>query len=144
MKMLDVHEAENLIPIAFLRKIASNKGKNILKKMAANNFLEALVYYDVKEGIKKEDVESDKQYKTYCEELYNKIYTSKNSNFAKFLSQKQDLTAYLFDQIGSKLLIKFIEDKAMCYVDDVMSRYRKQIAELVYTCLCCRGDDPLN
>ena len=144
VKVLDVHEAENLVPIAFMRDCSSRQGSLILKRMTDNRVLDSLVYYDVKNGIKKNSVSVDLKYKEYCAELYTILYRPRINNFEKYYSQKTDEKDYLFAQIDGNLLEKFVQDKTQAYPGDAMSPYREKIAELVHTFVCCRGDDPLN
>lgn len=144
VKMLDVHEAENLLPIEFLREVASKRGFALLDLLGNKEMLDKLKYLDIKEGVKKEDVENNEGYMSFCEEIYNGLYKKKNNTFAKYMAQKRNASDYLFVQIGSGLLDKFNKNKNLAYHDDVMTPYRRQIAELVKTFICCRGYDPIN
>ena len=150
VKMLDVHEAENLLPIEFLKTVATSKASTFLKLLEAKRMLDKLIYLDIKEGVRKEDVINDLNYKSFCEEIYDKLYKKGANNFAKYIGQKKNDSDYIFVPITSKLLEKYIDSHSQLnknnflYHDDIMTPYRKQIAELVQTFTCCRGLDPLN
>lgn len=144
VKMLDVHEAENLVPIAFMKQVAYRGGKALLKRMSQQNLLNQIVYYDVKSGIKKENVLEDENYMNYCRDLYNDLYHPRTNTFDRYLTQKRVDSDYIFEQVKANLLESFIEDEAVAYPNDVMSPYREAIARLVHTFVCSRGTDPLN
>ena len=144
VKVLDVHEAENLVPISFMKQMACPSGKALLKKMTERGILNELIYFDVKSGIQKCDVGQDENYYRYCENLYNIIYRPRRNTFQVFLRQKQKPTDFLFSQIKDNLLDLFIKDHAQGYPNDILSTYRESIADLIHTFVCCRGYDPLN
>lgn len=144
VKMLDVHEAENLVPIAFMKQNACQGGKALLKRMTERRLLNTLVTFDVKSGIQKQDVEQDSKYNEYCEKLYNELYRPRKNTYEVFLRQKRNGTDFVFSQVRANLLDKFNEDRSLVYPSDILSPQREAIAQLVHTFVCCRGYDPLN
>lgn len=144
VKMLDVHEAENLVPISFMKNKATKGGKALLKRLTENGLLKELMMFDVKSGVQKCDVENDGKYYQYCEKLYNNLYRPRKNTFNVFLMQKQKPTDFIFSQVKDNLLELFIQDDAKGYTNDIITPYREAIAGLVHTFVCCRGNDPLN
>lgn len=144
VKMLDVHEAENLVPIAFMKQKACQGGKALLKRMTERGLLNTLKTFDVKSGIQKQDVEQDTNYNDYCEKLYNDLYRPRKNTYQVFLGQKRNATDFVFSQVKSNLLEVFIQDRAIAYPNDILSPHRENIARLVHTFVCCRGYDPLH
>lgn len=144
VKMLDVHEAENLVPIAFMKRKACPGGKALLKRMTERRLLNTLVTFDVKSGIQKQDVEHDLKYSEYCEKLYNDLYRPRKNTYQVFLGQKRNETDFVFSQVKANLLEVFNEDRSLDYPSDILSPHREEIAQLVHTFVCCRGNEPLN
>ncbi len=144
VKVLDVHEAENLVPVEFMKKCAYRSGASLLVRMSKKNLLNKLVYLDVKEGVRKGAVTESPKYMDFCRDFYNELYNPRTNTFDKYLSQKRDDLDYLFAQVNADLLEKFVKDNSFAYANDVMSPHRENIAKLVHTFVCCRGNDPLN
>lgn len=144
VKVLPVHEAENLVPISFMMRNTRPDGERFLKKLQKRNMVDKLVYYDIKDGITKEKTEEFPDYKTFAGELYEELYPRNRNGFEAYYNLKANLTDYVHPQINSNMLSLFIADSSRNYKADIMDVYRKEIADLVYTFLCCRGKEPIN
>lgn len=141
VKVLSVHEAENLVPISFMMAHSARIGTIFLKKLEKRGLLHNLIYYDVKEGIIKEKTEQDSKYKKFAKELYEGVCPNKNGFDAYYAHKKT--TDNLFPKLNANMLNEYISNKAESYHTDELEVYRKEIADLVYTFLCSRGADPI-
>lgn len=143
VKVLPVHEVENLIPVSFMLKNSCSDGVRLLLRMKKKGILDQLIYYDVKEGITKEKAKESVKYKDFARFIFQKINPRNQNGFDAYYNLKKD-TDFLFSKLNTNMLSLFIEDKSMSYQQDELDVYRKEIADLVYTFLCCRGTDPIN
>jgi len=145
IKVLNVHEAENLVPLAFMKTHTQNNcGKRFLEKMNQRGLLHLMRYYDIKKGIRKDRALEKALYLTFCEDLYKNLYPYRKNSFDKFLKQKRKNDDQLFPAIRENMLELFNKDKGGSYPTDVTENDRKEIADLVHTFVCCRGHDPIN
>ena len=143
VKVLPVHEVENLVPISFMLSNSCSTGVRLLKRMEKRGILGSLVYYDVKEGITKEKAMKSKKYKEFAEFIFQKTNPRNQNGFDAYFNLKEDKD-YLYSKLNPDMLSLFIQDKSTSYQHDELDVYRKEIADLVYTFLCCRGTDPIN
>lgn len=145
VKILNVHEAENLVPLHFTKMhTRDSRGKTFLEKMDQRELLSIMKYYDIKKGIRKDRAMENVNYLNFCRDLYEKLYPHRRNSFEKFLEQKKKNDDRLFPVIREDLLNVFNDDKEGPYPPDVLEKERKEIADLVHTFLCCRGYDPIN
>ena len=146
MEVLNVHEAENLVPLAFMKKhTCDHKGADFLDKMSQRGLDGLMRYYDVKKGIRKDSAVAKEGYLNFCKDLYERLYPRKKTSFEKYLSQMKKDDDRLFPIINSDMLRDFYTDRKNTYNhDDVLEVERVKIASLVHTFVCCRGFDPIN
>ena len=140
VKVLPVHEAENLVPISFMLKNTDADGVRFLTRLKKKKYTEALVYYDVKEGISKEKTNEFKDYKEFAKTMYEKLYT-RNKFEAYYRLIKKN--ALVFPKLNKDMLSLY-NSNSVFGMNDELESYRKEIADLVFTFLCCRGADPIN
>ena len=144
IEVLSVHEAENLIPIAFLEKKATKKGLDLLRRLKQKSRYAVLDYYDIKEGITKEALLEDSKLLTKTISLYDEFYP-KNKKSIPDLMVSAANKDQLMPSICRTALKSFIEEKGKGkYPTDIHENYRHHLADLVYTYLCSRGRDPIN
>lgn len=145
LKVLDVHEAENLVPLAFMKTHTYDKnGARFLEKMSQRGLLHYLRYYDIKKGIRKDSAMAKADYLKFCKEMYEKLYPFRRNSFEKYLEQKRKDEDRLFPIIRLDMLNEFNADKKGPYPVDLLENERQKIAALVHTFVCCRGFDPIN
>lgn len=148
---LSVHEAENLLPLSFVKeKAKSNKNAiDFLKRIEkTDSFNSIWRCYDIKEGIKVEDIESSPDYYSFAEKVYLEVYGVKQS-FEKYISQlKFCKRKHVMPPIRSDILDKFVHLKYEEKVKYSIFLYQQEcekIAKRVVQFACCRpNDDPLN
>lgn len=140
VKVLPVHEAENLVPISFMLRHTDADGVRFLKRLKKKDYTEALVYYDVKEGISKEKTNEFVDYKMFAKTMYEKLYTNCKFDAYYKLKKKKDL---VFPKLNKDILSLYNNDSVFGMNDELES-YRKEITDLVFTFLCSRGTDPIN
>lgn len=143
VKVLPVHEAENLVPVSFMLCKAYTDGVVFLQRLQKRNHLDILVYYDVKEGITKEKADEVVKYKKFAESLFRILNPRNPNGFKAFFELKKE-SDILFPKLHPDMLSLFIADKSPKYQSDEFDFYRKEIADIVYTFLCCRGTDPIH
>ena len=143
VKVLPVHEAENLVPVSFMLSNSCSRGVQLLKRLEKRGVLDCLVYYDVKEGITKEKAMESKKYKEFARFIFQKTNPRNPNGFDAYFDLKDDKD-FLYSKLNPDMLSLFIQDKSTSYQHDELDVYRKEIADLVYTFLCCRGTDPIN
>ena len=145
VKVLNVHEAENLVPLAFMKTHTyDNRGKSFLEKMNQRGLLHLMRYYDIKKGIRKDRAMEDAKYLSFCKDLYERLYPFRKNSFNTYLSQKRQGEDRLFPAIRVDMLHEFYTDNGGPYPTDGMEIDRMEIAALVHTFVCCRGHDPIN
>ena len=145
LKVLNVHEAENLVPLAFMKMHTHDKrGESFLEKMKQRGLLHLMRYYDIKKGIRKDRAMEDADYLSFCKDLYERLYPCRKNSFSTFLSQKRKDEDRLFPAIRVDILHKFYTDSGGPYPADYLESDRMEIANLVHTFVCCRGSDPIN
>lgn len=140
--VLPVHEIENLVPISFMYQNTDAAGVKFLKRLEKNNLFDQLVYYDVKLGITKEDALKCSGLMTFAKDLYEAI-CQKKQTFDDYFNHKKEKD-HLHPALSSTMLSDFMNDKLKVYQPDMYDTYRKNIADLVYTFMCCRGTAPIN
>lgn len=144
VKVLPVHEAENLVPLSFMMRNTRADGVRFLKRLQKRNMVDKLVFYDIKDGITKEKTEEFPDYKVFASELFEGLNPRNRNGFDAYYCLKTNLTDYVYPQINPNMLSLFIGDGSRSYEVDVMELYRREIADLVYTFVCCRGNYPIN
>lgn len=145
MKVLNVHEAENLVPLAYMKSHTYDKeGRKFLEKMSQRGLLHLMRYYDIKKGIRKDRAIENTNYLSFCKDLYEKLYPYRKNSFENYLNQKRKNEDRLFPAIRVDMLHEFNKDNKGPYPVDDMESDRKEIAALVHTFVCCRGHDPIN
>lgn len=145
VKVLNVHEAENLVPLAFMKAHTHDKkGEKFLESMKQRELLHLMRYYDIKKGIRKDRAVEDADYLSFCKELYEKLYPCRRNSFSTFLGKKRKDEDRLFPAIRGDMLHKFNTDNGGPYPADCLESDRMEITNLVHTFVCCRGFDPIN
>lgn len=148
---LSVHEAENLLPLSFVKEKAKNNKnaidffKRIEKSDSFNNIWRC---YDIKKGIKVEDIESSADYYSFAEKVYLEVYGVKQS-FEKYISQlKFYKRKQVMPPIRSDVLDLFVhlkDEEKMKYSIFLYQQECEEIAKKVIQFACSRpNDDPLN
>lgn len=140
--VLPVHEIENLVPISFMHQRTDADGERFLRKLERNNCLNLMVFYDVKLGITKEGAIKSAEIMNFARDIYNMVYP-KRQTFEVYLNHKKEKD-YLHPALGADMLKEYMEDKLKNYQPDMFDTYRKEIADIVYTFMCCRGSTPIN
>ena len=148
---LSVHEAENLLPLSFVKEKAKNNKNAIefLKRIEkTDSFNSIWRCYDIKEGIKVEDIESSPDYYSFAEKVYLEVYGVKQS-FEKYISQlKFCKRKHVMPPIRSDVLDKFVhlkDEEKVKYSIFLYQQECEEIAKRVVRFACCRpNDDPLN
>lgn len=141
LQILDVHEAENLIPITMMKKILASRNALNQKKKTFDFFdqcinankIEALKYFDLKNGIEIGKL-NDKQYKVYWKSKIEEVgETFDENNLLKGV--KKDLLVqalkYLGDNIENE---KFWEEN----IDTYMETEWNNLGQIVYSYGCAR------
>ncbi len=137
--ILKCHEVENLVPLDFLMNHSAHGGNSFLKRIRATKNECDLRYYDFKNGIIKKDVEESSKLFLYFQKLFGKLY---RKNIDSYLKSKAP---------DDEILPRIRKDCLTCYLDntpkylssDYMDNDRKEIADIVFSFLCCRGQDPM-
>lgn len=142
VKVLPVHEAENLVPVSFMMAHSNSIGIIFLKKLEKRGLLHYLKYYDIKEGIVKNKTDESPKYKEFAKEIYEGAFPRNRNGFDAFYDHKK-ATDNLFPKLNANMLTDYIKNNTNIYSTDELEYLRKEIADLVYTFLCCRGDDPI-
>lgn len=142
LQILDVHEIENLVPISYMCQNTNAEGLKFLKRLEKHNLLNQLTYYDVKLGIIKEDASKCPGLMSFAKYLYEAIYPERQS-FDDYLNHKKD-EDHLHPALKSTMLSDFMDDRLKVYQPDIYDAYRKNIADIVHTFMCCRGFEPIN
>lgn len=142
VKILPVHEAENLVPFSFMMSHSQSTGFTFIKKLEKRGLLSHMAYYDVKNGIIKTKTEEVAKYKEYAKKLYEIVYPHNRYGFDAYYAHKQNADN-LFPKINNNLLSEFIANNSNIYKGDEFDIYRKEIADLVYTFTCCREKEPI-
>lgn len=143
LKILPCHEAENLIPFSILKKISKKEGRDFLQRIYNKGMLKILKYYDVKKGIKKDDLQGSDKFKRYVEDIHNRIYARNRVKSFQYIWDTKDDKFQILPAINSHALEDFFSCKPQWWQDDEFECYRKEISDIVYTCLCARGDGPM-
>lgn len=143
VKVLPVHEAENLVPVSFMMAHSEQKGTTFLKKLEKRGILRYLTYYDIKEGIVKDKTENSPKYKEFAKEIFKGIFPNNQNGFDAFYAHKK-ATDNLHPKLNANMLTDYIKNFTDIYPTDELENYRREIADLVYTFLCCRGSDPIH
>lgn len=142
LRVLSVHEIENLVPISFMLQSTNADGMKFLKRLERQNMLDKMIFYDIKQGISKGDASKSTGIMNFARDLYNGLWPKRQS-FDTYFSHKK-LNELLHPAINEHLLADFMDDKLRNYQPDMFDTYRKDIADLVHTFLCCRGYNPIN
>lgn len=140
--VLPVHEIENLVPISFMHQITDADGEKFLKRLERNNCLNLLVYYDIKLGITKGEALKSTEIMNFARDIYNLVYP-KRQTFDVYFNHKNEKD-FLHPALGTNMLKEYMDDKIKNYQSDLFDANRKEIADLVYTFMCCRGFTPIN
>lgn len=140
--VLPVHEIENLVPISFMLQNTDADGERLLKRLERHNMLDMMIYYDVKLGITKKEALASPELLEFARDLYNGMFPKKQS-FESYFSNKK-LEEHLHPALNSNMLSDYMNDKQKNYQSDMFDVYRKNIADIVHTFLCCRGSNPIN
>lgn len=139
VNVLSVREIENLIPIRQMYRSCNSKAKSFLKRIERKNAYSFLDYYDIKCGIKKKDINDNKLYYEFVNQMYDKIRNKRDKSFAAYLKSLDD-DEYVFQPISKQLIKDFIEGgSSIC--QDRNEPLRKELGDLVYTMCVTRSND---
>ncbi len=141
--ILPCHEVENMLPHSFFIEFSSTAVKRFLQKLKICDKLDILKFYDIKNGIIKEHLENFPEYKLFAEELYCSVYGKKKGkhSFQQFYDSKSSKDK-IFPAINPKALDKFLKEKPQFY-SDLFEPERREVCDIILTCLCARGDGPM-
>ena len=142
LKVLPVHEIENLVPLSFMYQDTDADGLKFLKRLEKHDLLNGLIYYDVKQGVTKKDAERCQGLMAFAKDLYEAAYPKRQS-FETYLKHTKE-NENLHPALNSAMLSDYMDDKLKVYQPDMFDVYRKDIADLVHTFMCCRGFEPMN
>lgn len=67
----------------------------------------------------------------------------KGQTFDVYFNHKKE-KEHLHPALGANMLKEYLDDQLRNYQSDMFDAYRKDIADIVYTFMCCRGSNPIN
>lgn len=140
--VLPVHEIENLVPLSYMLQKTSADGVNFLKRLEKHNMLDKLVFYDIKLGITKKDAQDSPELFEFAKDIYD-VFFAKRQSFDSYYNHKKQ-NDHLHPAINPNLLGAYMGDNNRNCQSDMFDIYRKDIADIVHTFMCCRGDNPIN
>ncbi len=156
LKVLDIHEVENLIPLSSIGKIKMNReSRTLLRKVLASKYYDFLPFFDYKDGIGVGDMATP-LYQSFAEAIYSRLYCKGKKNvtqeFIKHVGTCKKNKKKVICGFRKDMMDEFLElykhDPEGCIADilsyDIMSSMRKQIADIVFTFCCSRGSTPIN
>ena len=152
LKVLDIHEVENLIPLSSIRKVQMNReSRNFFRKILSVKYFDFLPFYDYKEGISVSDMDNS-LYRVYAEDVYAHLYSKNKMEFSKYINQCKKRTLRIFPGFRKDLLDDYLKrlrsDKSEGFKEilgyDCFECTRRSIANLVFTFCCARGTTPIN
>lgn len=147
VEKLEVHEVENLIPFSFLIKnTKAPSTRKFLENLRKKKMLENIMpYYDIKAGISRKQINSDRNYYNFAETIYDALVTkAKKGTFEKSIGNYKD-DHLIFPPIQPSILTKFVQSKSTFdeYTSYLTSIW-DHLAKLIYTFVCTRGDNPIS
>lgn len=156
LKVLDIHEVENLLPLSAIRKVSMNReSRQFFNKVLATKYYDFLPFFDYKGGVCVKDMKN-RVYRQYAETIYSHLYCKNKQmvkdEFLTYLQQCQKTGENVFPgfrrDLVDSFLNRFAGDKNGCYLDvltyDCFRDVRNEIADLVFTFCCARGITPIN
>ena len=146
-----MHEVENLIPFDYLEHHCSKSAKTFLSKIKNRSLFSYMMYYDIKYGIRCQDVNTVSGLYHYAERLYNDIYPASKGKFKMHVkscnikNQKalnRNLPQYgVFPGVKSTILCEFLDKRNTISRSDIFEPERRHIADLLFTYSCARDND---
>lgn len=94
LKILDVHEVENLVPLGFVVRNCdpNDQGRLFIEKLKQRGILDKLLYYDYKNGITLDSISGDKNkdYRNHAKLIFNNLYSGDfDSHIESLKTQKE-------------------------------------------------------
>ena len=152
LKVLNIHEVENLIPLSSISKVQMNReSRGFFRKILSVKYFDFLPFYDYKEGVSVSDMENS-LYRFFAEDIYAHLYSKNKKQFSKYISECKKKKKKVFPGFRKDLLDDYLkrfrsnEDDGFREIlgFDTFESTRRCIAKLVFTFCCARGTTPIN
>lgn len=145
LKIIDVHEIENLLPPLFIYERSKEEGKLLIEKFIKLKLLDYLRFYDVKNGISLNDI-TEPGYNTFAKDIYEHIYNVKKCTYDRHVEQCEKKNKKIHPKIKGDLIKKYLKldhGKQSSYQIYFKDEWR-EIANYFYQYTCSRVNEPLH
>lgn len=145
LKIIKVHEIENLLPPQFIYERSEDEGKSLMGKFIRLGLLDYLRYYDVKNGISLGDI-TEPDYNTFANDIYDHLYNTKKCTYDRHVKQCLKNHKKIHPKLKDDLIKKFLRlsfDKQNSYQIYFKEEW-DEIAEIFYQYACCRVSEPIH
>lgn len=145
LKIIKVHEIENLLPPQFIYERSEDEGKSLIGKFIRLGLLDYLRYYDVKNGISLSDI-TEPNYNTFANDIYNHLYNTKKCTYDRHVKQCQKNHKKIHPKLKDDLIKKFLKlsfDRQNSY-HIYFKKEWNEIAEIFYQYACSRVSEPIH
>lgn len=145
LKIIKVHEIENLLPPQFIYERTKDEGKSLMEKFIKLNLLDYLRYYDVKNGISLNDI-SEPNYNAFAKSIYEHIYNVKKCTYERYVCQCKKNNKIIHAKFKDDLIKIFlkldfgIKSSYQIYFKDEW----REIADCFYQYTCSRVSEPIH
>lgn len=145
LKIINVHEIENLLPPLFIYERSKEEGKSFMEKIIKLNLLDYLRFYDVKNGISLNNI-TEPGYNTFAKEIYEQIYNVKKCTYDRYVKQCEKNNKKIHPKIKDDLINKYLKldfGKQSSYQIYFKDEWR-EIADYFYQYTCSRVSEPIH
>ena len=145
LKIINVHEIENLLPPQFIYERCDDEGKSLIGRLIRLELLDYLRYYDVKNGISLSDL-SEPDYDAFAKDIYEHLYNTKKCTYERYVKQCQKSHKKIHPKLKDDLIKKFLRlsfDKQNSYHIYFKEEWN-EIAEIFYQYACSRASEPIH
>ena len=145
LKIINVHEIENLLPPRFIFERSKGEGKSIMEKFIKLKLLDFLRYYDVKNGISLNDI-TEPGYNTFAKDIYEHIYNVKKCTYDRYVKQCKKNNKKIHPIIKDDLIKKYLKldfGNQNSYQIYFKGEWRG-IADYFYQYTCSRVSEPIH
>ena len=145
LKIINVHEIENLLPPQFIYERSENEGESFMSRLIKQGLLDYLRYYDVKNGISLSDI-TEPKYNTFANDIYDHLYNTKKCTYDRYVKQCQKNHKKIHPKLKDDLIKKFLRlsfDKQNSYQIYFKQEW-SEIAEIFYQYACSRVSEPIH
>lgn len=145
LKIIKVHEIENLVPPQFIYERSENEGKSFMRRLINRGLLDYLRYYDVKNGISLSDIK-EPNYNTFANDIYNHLYNTKKCTYDRHVKQCQKNHKKVHPKLKDDLIKNFLRlsfDKQNSYQIHFKQEW-SEIAAIFYQYACSRVSEPIH